>query len=149
MRKKSTLVKISSVWCFWSRLDQFITNSTWIWYKLHSKPFFFKKSFFCIFNQKTVDWQTTFSKRPLNVCPLNCTYIGKNHLNVISTWSEIMSLKGDQLEILLSVYGYHKHCKAFLIKKIFWRHSKLSTLLIWKLFCNRPYQNLLSIVNSW
>ena len=31
----------------------------------------------------------------------------KIHFNVIRAWSEIMSLKSDQLEILLSVYWKH------------------------------------------
>ena len=34
-----------------------------------------------------------------SVCPLKCTYIGKNHFNFISVWSEIMSLKSDRLEL--------------------------------------------------
>ena len=45
MRKKSTLVKISSVWCwFLCRLDQFITKCTLILYKTSLKTIFLQKS---------------------------------------------------------------------------------------------------------
>ena len=34
---------------------------------------------------------------------LKCTYIGKNHFNFISVWSEIMSLKSDKIELGFSI----------------------------------------------
>ena len=80
MCKKSTLVKISSVWCFFK-----LTRP--VYYQLHLNMiktslktiFLLKKSYFCIFNKKKKKrgLKDSFSERPLNVCPLNCTYIGK------------------------------------------------------------------------
>ena len=86
--------------------------------KLHSKPFFFNKSYFCIFNKKNCILTDNFSERPLNFCPLNCTYLGKNHFNFIRAWSEIMSLKCDQLEILLSVYKFGSQCAKYVLDPV-------------------------------
>ena len=61
------------------------------------------KQFFALLPKKC-GLKDNFSERLLIVCPLNCIYSGKNHFNVISAWSEKMSLKNDQLEILFSVF---------------------------------------------
>ena len=52
MRKKSTISKISIVWCISSRTDQFVTNLNVIFIKkkLLSKPFFPKKIRFLHFD---------------------------------------------------------------------------------------------------
>ena len=73
--------------------------------KLHLKPFFLKKNnIFLHFLAKKNLWiEDNFSEKLLNFCPFNYTYLGKNHFNVISAWSEMINLKSDQLEILLSV----------------------------------------------
>ena len=93
MRKKSTLVKIPSGWCF-------LKSTRPVYYQLHLhliktslKTIFLKKNhIFAFLTKKTwIERQFFFSERTLN-----CTYIGKNHFNVISARSEIMSLKGDQ-----------------------------------------------------
>ena len=81
MRKNSTIRKISIVWCFSSRTDQFVTTETSILKyikKTSQNHFFFKKFDFCIFNQKNFEVKVNCSKTPLYVCPLKCTYIGKN-----------------------------------------------------------------------
>ena len=72
--------------------------------KLLSKPFFLKKIDFCIFNPKNFEVKENCSKTLLSVCPLKCTYIGKNHFDFISVWSEIMSLKSDQLELGVRIF---------------------------------------------
>ena len=59
MRTKSTLVKISSVFIFLSRIDQSITNLPKFDIKLQSKPCFFNKTYFAFLTQST-----TFLKDP-------------------------------------------------------------------------------------
>ena len=44
------------------------------------------------------------SKNTAKRLPIKCTYIDKNHFNLNSVWSEIMSLKSDQLELGFSIY---------------------------------------------
>ena len=56
MRKNPLQSKFQVFGVFWSRpieLDQFITNCTLNWYQTLLKTIFFKKAYFCIFNQKT------------------------------------------------------------------------------------------------
>ena len=65
--------------------------------------FFVKKVDFCIFNPKNFEVKGNCSKTLLNVCQLKFTYTGKNHFNFISVWSELMSLKSDQLELGFSI----------------------------------------------
>ena len=54
-------------------------------------------------------------KTPLNVCPLKYTYIGKNHFNLISVWSEIISLKSDRLELGFSIL-MNEECVCFILQ---------------------------------
>ena len=68
--------------------------------------FLLQKVDICIFSPKNFEVQENCSKTLLIVCPLKCTYIGKNHFNFISVWSEIMSLKSDQLELGFSIYTF-------------------------------------------
>ena len=81
MRKKSTISQISIVWCFSIRTDQFYKFYK---KKILSKPFFLKKVDFCIFNPKNVEVKENCSETPLIVCPLKCTYIGKNSLCLVA-----------------------------------------------------------------
>ena len=60
-----------------SRLDQSITNSTEIRYKISIKTVYFKKSYFAFLTKKKCGSKDNFSGKPLKFCPLNCTYIGK------------------------------------------------------------------------
>ena len=53
--------------------------------------FFFKKSIFAFLAQH-FGLKDNSSKPPLNLCTSKCTYLGNNHFNFISVWSEIMSL---------------------------------------------------------
>ena len=46
------------------------------------------------------NWQTLTSSGHNFIVSV---YIGKNHLNFISVWSEIMSLKSEQLELGFSI----------------------------------------------
>ena len=55
-------------------------------------------------NRRQINRTTTVG---VNVCPNKCTYIGKNHLNFIRVWLEMMSLKSDRLEIGLSIPSCH------------------------------------------
>ena len=99
MHIKSIISKISIVWCFSSR-----TPPKRQFYKNYSQNhFFFKKVDFCIFNPKNFEVKENCSKTLLIVCPLKCTYIGKNYFSFISFWSEIMSLKSDRLELGFSI----------------------------------------------
>ena len=63
------------------------------------KTIFSLKSDFCIFNPNNFEVKENCSKTLLSVCPLKCTYIGKNHLDFIGVGSEILSLKSDRLEL--------------------------------------------------
>ena len=83
--------------------------------------FFLQKVHFCIFNPKTFEVKENCSKTLLNVCPLKCTYIGKNHFNFISVWSEIMSLKSDQLEL-----GFSIHVIKLLRPAVYWLHDQVN-----------------------
>ena len=105
MCKTSTFVTISSLCCYFEvGLTRLLRSEIKFDIKLYSNHFYFKKAYFCLFNKKKQrGLRDNFSGRPLNFCPLNRTYLSKNNSNVISAWSEIMSLKSDQLEILLSV----------------------------------------------
>ena len=83
--------------------------------KLHTNRFSLKKHFFAFLTKKR-GLRDNFSRRLLNFCPLNRTYLSKKNSNIISAWSEIMSLKSDQLEILLSVqlkFGVPWHKNKF------------------------------------
>ena len=99
--------EISIVLCFLSRSDQFVhcnhLNVNFIKSTLKNH-LFLKKVDFCIFNPKNFEGKENCSKTLLNVCILNCTYIGKNHFNFIRVWSEIMSLKSDLLELGFSIF---------------------------------------------
>ena len=75
--KKSTVRKISIVWCFSSRADLFFKHLNVNFIKNYSQNVFFKKVDFCNFNPKNFEVKVNCSKSPLNVCPLKCTYIGK------------------------------------------------------------------------
>ena len=66
--------------------------------------FSLKKSIFAFLTQNKIEVKENGSKTLLNVCPLKCIYIDKNHFNFISIWSEIMSLKSDQLELGFSTF---------------------------------------------
>ena len=83
--------------------------------KLHSNHFSSKKHIFAFLTKKR-RLRDNFSGRPLNFCPLNRTYLSKKYSNVISAWSKIMSLKSDQLKILLNVqlkFGVPWHKNKF------------------------------------
>ena len=62
-----------------------------------------KKGRFLHLNPQKFEVKENCSKTLLNVSPLKCTFKGKNHFNFISVWSEIMSLKSDQLELGFSI----------------------------------------------
>ena len=70
MRKKSILVKISSVWCF-------LMSTRPVYYQLHlnlilyftKNHFSSKMLIFCIFNKKKRGLKDTFFERPLIFCP--------------------------------------------------------------------------------
>ena len=66
--------------------------------------FSLKKSIFAFLTQKNFEVKENCSKTLLNVCQLTYTYIGKKKLNFISVWSEVMSLKSDQLELGFSIF---------------------------------------------
>ena len=104
MRKKSAFIKISSVWCF-------LKSTRPVYYKLNlnfdiklqSKPFFFKKHIFAFFTKTPLIERQLFWKTA-KLLLIKLHIYRQKLFNVISAWSEIMSLKGDQLGILLSVY---------------------------------------------
>ena len=56
---------------------------------------------YCIENYVPV--KSNNFKAPLNLSPLKCTYLGKNHFNNISAKSEKMKLKGGHLELRFKV----------------------------------------------
>ena len=118
MHKTSTLVTISSLCCYFEvGKSRLLPTEIKFDIKLHSNHFSSKKDIFAFLTtKKNADWGDNFSGRRLNFCPLNRTYLSKNNSNVISAWSEIMSLKSDQLEILLSVqlkFGVPWHKNKF------------------------------------
>ena len=81
-----------------------------------------KKSRFLIFNRKNFEVKENCSKTQLNVCPLKCTYIGKNQFNFISVWSEIMSLKSDQLELGFSIFSKRNALYSIITPNIFTKY---------------------------
>ena len=75
MRKKSTAVKVSSVWLvFLSRQDKLHLK---LIYNFNQNFFFQKHGLACLTKTKR-RLKVNFSERQLNFCPLNYTYLGKN-----------------------------------------------------------------------
>ena len=104
MRKTSTFVTILSLCCYFEvGLTRLLPTEIKFDILLHSNHFSSKKHVFAFLTKEKRGLRDNFSGRPLNFCQLNSKYLSKNNSNVISAWSEIMSLKSDQLEILLSV----------------------------------------------
>ena len=71
--------------------------SSLIW---HLMPYLF----LFIFEPKNYVVTEISFKALLNFSPLECTYLGKNHFNIISALSEKMKLKSGHLELWFSVY---------------------------------------------
>ena len=71
---------MSNVWCVFFKAARPVCNHLYlILIKTALKTLiFFKKMFFCIFNPKNREVIENSSKTPLNFCPLQCTYLGKN-----------------------------------------------------------------------
>ena len=86
---------------------------------LKTISFLKNRFFFGIFNPQNFEGRENCSKTPLNVCPLKCTYIGKNRFNLISVWSEIMSLKSDRLELGLSNHESYERLTSSCVMSLF------------------------------
>ena len=105
MRKKSTLIKISSVWCllkldrpvYYHRFLNLINTTL-------DSIFFFKKVEFCILLKKLRIERNIYQNTAKHLPIKTQTY----RLKIVSILIELdqkkMSLKSDQLEILLGVY---------------------------------------------
>ena len=106
MRKKSTLIKISIVLCFLKSARPVYYYLHLYSIKLHSKPFFLPKSQFLHFNPKNCGLKDNFSEVMPNFYPLKCTTLCKNSFRYYLCLERKMSLKSDQLEILLGVFSY-------------------------------------------
>ena len=105
MRKNPPLAKFQLFRVFFFKSDRPVCNHLNVnFIKTTLKTIIsLKKVDFCIFNPNNFEAKENCSKTLLNVGSLKCTYIGKNHFNFISVWSEIMSLKSDQLELGFSI----------------------------------------------
>ena len=69
------------------------------------KTIFLQKSRFFHYNQRNYGLKDNFSKTPLKIFGINCTYLGRIHFKIFSAWCEKrMTLKSDQLEILINVF---------------------------------------------
>ena len=103
MHKLSILIKILSVLCFLESAGPVYYYLHLNLIKQHSNPFFFKKVNFFAFDPKNCGLKDNFSEIPLNFFPLKCTSLGKTSFRYYLSLVRKMSLKSDQLEILLGV----------------------------------------------